>query len=253
MPMSSRVQTNISDLGLGWGLHCGPLNDKASYVHHALKICMARDSNIMVDLGESTIWATAVLVRSGIRHFLRNNEGTTCSLYIDPDCEAAAGMAKLAGPTGAISLSEPIERAARKCVRLIIASGAGAQTAFDEFSTLLGSPKTGRVCDPRVSVALAALVECHRNHWPLAGLAQSAGLSPQRFATIFRESTGLPVRTYVRWLRIQTALRAIATGTDPISATKMAGYSTEKQFAAYFRHMFGVSPSVFATTLRNRR
>ena len=253
VPMSSRMRNTISDLGLGWGLHCGDLNDKASYVHHALKICIAHDSNFMVDLGESTIWTSAVLVRSGIRHALRNDEGMTCSLYIDPDCEAAAGLVKLSGSTGVISLSGPVERAARKCVRLIVASGVGAQTAFEEFSTVLGSPRTGRICDPRVSVALAALIDGHHNRRPLAGLAQTAGLSPQRFATVFRESTGLPVRTYVRWLRIQTAIGAIARGSDLTSATKMAGYSSEKQFANYFRHFFGVSPSAFATTLRNRR
>ena len=251
MPISSRK--NISDLGLGWGLHCAHLNDKASYVHHALKICIARDSNIMVDLGESTIWTTAVLVRSGVRHALRNNEGMTCSLFIDPDCEAAAGLAKLAGTTGVISLSEPVERAARKCVRVMIASGVDAQRAFEEFSTLLGRPKTGRICDPRVSVALATLIDGHHNRWPLAGLAQTAGLSPQRFAAVFRESTGLPVRTYVRWLRIQTAVGAIARGSDLTSATKTAGYSSEKQFVNYFRHFFGVLPSAFAMSLRKRR
>ena len=207
----------------------------------------------MVNLGASTIWTPAVLVRSGIRHALRNDEGITCTLYIDPDCEAAVGLAKLAGPAGVISLSGSVERAARKCVRLIIASGVGAQTAFEEFSTLLGSPKTGRICDPRVSIALAALIDGHHNRWPLAGLARNAGLSPQRFAAVFRESTGLPVRTYVRWLRIQTAIGAIARGSDLTSATKAAGYSSEKQFVNYFRHFFGVLPSTFAVPLRKRR
>lgn len=218
-------------------------------MHHALRICLSSDRNIMVDLGESTIWTSAVLFGSGVRYNMEH-KGLMCSLYIDPDCEAATGLVKLYGNFGLISLAGAIERAVRKCAQRVIADGSHAQTAFDEFSMVLGAPTTGRPCDPRVRVSLATLIDCLRDRWPLAGLAEAAGLSPHHFATLFKESTGLPVRTYVRWLRIQSVLRALAIGADQTSAAKAAGYSSALVFTNKFRHMFGVSPSVFAATMR---
>jgi AraC-like DNA-binding protein len=240
-----------SHFGVGWALFRDSFDSPSSRVHHALKICLMSDPNIMVDLGESTIWTSAVLLGSGARYHIQHNKGLMCSLYLDLDCEAAAGLAKLYGNFRAISLTGAVERAARKCVRRIIDNSANAERTFEEFSMFLGGQKTARVCDPKVMVALAELVDCYRNRYPLAGLAQTAGLSPGRFATLFKASTGFPVRTYVRWLRTQTAVRALAMGADQASAAKAAGYSSPLLFARSFRLLFGVSPSVFAATLRN--
>ena len=250
--MSSKRQKSVSQVGTGWALHHGRLDDRASQSHHALKICLASDRNIMIHFDESTVWTSAVLVGSGVRHVMRNDKELTCSLYFDPDWDFATTLVNLCGDRGIVSLSGAVERAARKCTRHIVGSGAGPQQAFDEFSTCLGSPKTGRASDPRIIAALAELVDCHPEQWPRAGLARTAGLSPERFAALFKESTGLPVRAYVRWLRIQTALRALAAGEDRVSAAKAAGYSSSTLFMNRFRHMFGASPLLFAATLRTK-
>ena len=250
--MSLRKSKGVPYLGLGWALRHDCLGEVTPHAHHAVKICLARKSNIMVDLGESTFWASTVLIRSGMRHAVRNEDERIYSFYIDPDCEAAEGLTKLVATVGSVSLSGSIEHGVRKCVRRIIASSLHAQQAFEEFSMLLGSPKTGRVCDPRVATALAELSDSHRNPWPLADLAQSVGLSQTRFATIFKESTGLPVRTHVRWLRIQTTVRALSIGADPTTAARAAGYSSATQCRNHFRHMFGVSQLAFMAAKRKK-
>lgn len=242
----------MSYLGLGWALRYDWLGEVRPHAHHTLKICLARKSQIMVNLGESTFWASTVLIQSGIRHTVRNDNERAFSLYIDPDCEAADGLAKLSDTVGSVSLVGPVERGVRKLVQRIISHDGNGQQAFEEFSVLLGSPKTGRVCDPRVTVALAALSDNFRTPWPLAGLAQSVGLSLTRFATVFKESTGLPLRTYVRWSRIQATVHALSIGADPTSAAKAAGYSSAKQCTNHFRHMFGVSQLAFMATKRKK-
>jgi len=249
--MTAKAQgaRRITRLGLGWAVHRGKIDDRDLHSHNALQITFTDDDEFIVDLGEATAWTSTALIRSGVRHAIRYDSSTACSLFIDTDSEAAEGLVALCGDRGAISLGGPVERAARNFARRMIDGWTDGERAFENFSTLLGSPKTGRPSDPRIDRALETLVEGHRIHWPLRRLAGAAELSNSQFAALFKECTGLPVRTHARWLRFQTAIETLAKGADGMSAARAAGYSSAMQFTNAFRHVFGLSPSLFASSL----
>src|SRR5262249_33776836 len=56
-------------------------------------------------------------------------------------------------------------------------------------------------------------------------LSEIAQLSPSRFLHVFTESLGIPFRAYVRWLRVQRALGALAEGCRITEAAHVAGFS----------------------------
>jgi len=207
----------------------------------------------MVDIDQSTFWTSAVLIRSGVRHAIEHDKGLACTIYLDPDGEVSAGLNRVLQRESFINLSGSLERVVRRCAWRVIASGAQSEKAFAEFSWFFGSRKTGHDCDPRIDAALAVLVEDRRGPWPLAGLAEAAGVSPSRFSALFKDSTGLPLRAYARWLRFQTAIYMLSKNGDLTTAARAAGYSSALQCTYQFRHMFGVSPAIFAKSLRNRR
>jgi AraC-like DNA-binding protein len=77
----------------------------------------------------------------------------------------------------------------------------------------------------------------------LAALAAVARLSPGRFMHAFTESVGIPLRPYLRWLMLERAGAALASGAPLGDAAYAAGFADAAHMSRTFRRMFGVSPS----------
>jgi len=76
----------------------------------------------------------------------------------------------------------------------------------------------------------------------LARLAAIARLSPSRFAHVFSESLGIPLRPYLRWLRLQRATGALAGGRTITQAAYIAGFADAAHLTRTFRRMLGTTP-----------
>jgi AraC-like DNA-binding protein len=84
----------------------------------------------------------------------------------------------------------------------------------------------------------------------LKTLASMAGLSPSRFMHAFTHSVGVPVRPYVRWLRLQQAACDMTDGASVTSAAHRAGFSDSAHLTRTFRRMLGATPSDLALLKR---
>ena len=73
-------------------------------------------------------------------------------------------------------------------------------------------------------------------------MAQVVHLSPSRFQHRFVQHTGMAVRTYLRWLRLLTALTAIARGASLTQSAVEAGFADAAHFSRTFRRHFGFAP-----------
>jgi AraC-like DNA-binding protein len=94
---------------------------------------------------------------------------------------------------------------------------------------------------------IATIVE-HINASPLADhnhvtLAQRANLSPSRFAHLFREHTGMPVRNYLLWRRLLYALGRLQQGHSITTTAYEAGFADGAHMSRSFRRVFGSSPT----------
>jgi AraC-like DNA-binding protein len=76
-----------------------------------------------------------------------------------------------------------------------------------------------------------------------ACLAKIAGLSESRFSHWFREETGLPLRSYRKWLRLIFGLEQALKGSTLTNAAHGAEFSDQAHFSRTFVQMFGVRPS----------
>jgi AraC-like DNA-binding protein len=53
----------------------------------------------------------------------------------------------------------------------------------------------------------------------------------------------MPLRPYLRWLRLQQALSGIARGANLTEAAHAAGFSDSAHLSRSFRSTFGIAPS----------
>jgi len=81
-----------------------------------------------------------------------------------------------------------------------------------------------------------------RRQTSLAALASVAGLSPSRLMHVFTESTGIPLRPYVLWLRVQCAACALTSGYTVTDAAHLAGFSDAAHLVRSMRRNLGMTP-----------
>jgi len=74
-------------------------------------------------------------------------------------------------------------------------------------------------------------------------MAALVHLSPSRFSHWFVEQTGLPLRSYAKWLRLTQALQHVAKGVRLTEAAHKAGFSDSAHFSWTFRTLLGIDPS----------
>ncbi|TBN47188.1 AraC family transcriptional regulator [Pseudomonas sp. BGI-2] len=94
--------------------------------------------------------------------------------------------------------------------------------------------------DPRLIKVIEAL---RRGKTGRRELAAVVHLSPTRFSHWFVEQTGLPLRSYARWLRLTQALQHLAKGVRLTDAAHEAGFSDSAHFSRTFRALLGIDPS----------
>ena len=80
----------------------------------------------------------------------------------------------------------------------------------------------------------------------LQNLARIAGLSRSRFMHVFTESVGVPLRSYILWLRLQRACGECVGGASITEAAHSAGFADAAHMTRTFRRMLGTTPSELA-------
>jgi AraC-like DNA-binding protein len=80
----------------------------------------------------------------------------------------------------------------------------------------------------------------------LKTLAAISGLSKSRFMHVFTESTGVALRPYILWLRLQRACCELMAGASVTAAAHSAGFSDAAHLTRTFRRMLGMTPTELA-------
>jgi len=82
----------------------------------------------------------------------------------------------------------------------------------------------------------------------LSELADLAGLSIWRFATVFREQVGVSPHRYICRLRLARAQALIRQGMPVASAASEAGFYDQSHLSRHFKTTFGMTPGQYSST-----
>jgi AraC-like DNA-binding protein len=223
----------------------GPGGESALHAHHCWHLLVGLDADLSVrtSVAARARRAGAVLTAPDALHAVDARGTRAAVVFVAPESD-----------TG-----ERLRAGSRSPVRLYSAEEA------NEVRELLSPERLAREPDEPVSRALflggdvpAALRARHpgvlrvlrqlRDAPPdadasLAALADRAGLSPGRFMHAFTETVGIPLRPYLRWLKLERAGAALAAGASLGEAAYLAGFADAAHMTRTFRSMFGVTPS----------
>lgn len=228
-------------LGRGWATYVGPARQNRAHRHHAIQLAWSVGEPLRLNAGNRLIVAPGYLVRAGVPHRVEADPWLR-TVYLDPQLRSAQAIAEVHAGT-ALPLNAAQVAALEAGLRAWVAGDAQA------------APADEPVADARHD-RLATLRDWLDRQQGRRVLAREAALavhlSPSRFQHWFTDAFGLPLRPYLRWLRLQQAVRLFGASGSLTQAAHGAGFADSAHLSRSFVATFGVAPSTLGgATIRS--
>lgn len=218
-----------------------PGDESAPHAHHAMHLVLARSGELRVQVGDDEHRAPGILTAPDVKHAVRATGQTVVLAFWDP--ESVDGASLRATFDGKIRLISATERGAL----LTDLPNAPGRVDLDIFMAhardTLAAPTSRPRMHPRVRTLLKTLRNNTEVDTSLEALAARVNLSPSRLMHVFTESVGIPLRPYLRWLKLQRAATSIVNGAGLSEAAIEAGFADAAHMSRTFKRTFGMTPS----------
>lgn len=238
----------------GRALYLGRAAATAVHAHHAVQVCIALDGRFRLRRGSNAPWRAyeLALILPDRSHQLDADGASLALLYVDPEAHDGRLLASVSGGSFALP-RKPIVPALRarlaSCADLTCAPEAAADCA-DALLHVISPAETAppaqalrKKPDPRIGRLIQRVRDSPEPRLNAADAAALVGLSPNRLQHLFRESTGVPFRRYLLWLRLVTAVESISRGQSLTTVAHAAGFADSAHLSRTFHRMFGIAPS----------
>lgn len=117
------------------------------------------------------------------------------------------------------------------------------------------TPERPTPATSRSSAAIGRVLQHIEQHLgqplALAELAELAGLSMWRFATVFRQQVGVSPHRYICRLRVERAQALIRDGMPAATAASEAGFYDQSHLSRHFKSIYGMTPGQYVTATRH--
>lgn len=228
-----RVDVAFSDSVAIFRGHIGP---NKVHSHWASQLTIAVEGELEFEAaGSERGRAKALYLSSNVPHQLFS--GFVCSIYFDALSESPLKELGAGAVDGWSALSEDQLPAELKSL-----SATTNLRALME-SELLAVTTPASSSDQRFRQIAQEITEKLRDGEDpdRDALAERVNLSPSRFSHWFVEQSGIPLRSYKKWLKLKIAMEALLDGVNPTDAAMQAGFSDLAHMSRAFSESFGLT------------
>jgi AraC family transcriptional regulator len=219
----------------------------ALHAHHAVQVTRAPRGGFALETRAQQVAGGATAVAPDTEHSFEA-EGVIAHLFVDPEGRLGRSLQRVLFASGrlvAVPSSQLGELPARLLAEFEVPDRTDASLIAlgrSLLAQLAGEGERDERPEARVRKMSAWAVARLDQSLSLADAAAHVGLSSGRARHLFVESTGLPFRTYLLWLRLTKALEIFSSGASLTEAAHGAGFSDSSHLSRTFRRMFGISP-----------
>lgn len=265
-------------------LYGGTVGRNGLHAHHAVQLIVAAEPFTMADAQGERLTTQIAVIPPDTRHTVLTGAREALLALLDP--RSAPGRSLLArfgtgfeasawSPSvtqvrdlpvcgsSAHAVTEPAHPSPRpghhRGMRPLMftepsighARSAEATTALRVVEAWTGHSAADTIpLHPAVEAAITVIPTLlRRGPVRLRTVADAVHLSPSRLAHLFSAHVGIPLRPYVRWLRLQRAIDLVAAGETLTAAAHSAGFTDSPHFTRVFRDTFGTAPSELAAAI----
>lgn len=222
----------------GVGIFIGQSGHNDEHSHWAHQISFSLGNEVVVSSGSTEFKGRVIFIPANTPHSL--HPGPTLTLYLDPNSDLSKSLtANIESDSSVSQLDETLEEQIISCFKNAETLASGLKSIQDNHSR-----SSRREKDIRLSKVQARLDQITQGQEVSRDeLSALVNLSPSRFSHWFKEETGMPLRSYKKWLHLVHGVEAVLNGIDLKSAAYDANFSDQAHFCRTFKHAFGISPA----------
>lgn len=237
--------------------YLGKLSDTNFHSHHALQICIGLNNSFILETENGSKKYQSVIIDTNVSHQFDGMGSWHLILLIDPEHENVSQIKKnmmieqTAEPD--LDLLEPHVDAIVQLMMQKATCNAVNNSLNSLLALLSGSSQKISEKDQRIRKIFNYIGSLEEKKVSIKALTNLVNLSESRLSHLFKEQTGIPVRRYILWVRLMSALKHVVLGQSMTNAALNAGFSDSAHFTRTFRKMFGVFPSTYVKKRKNSR
>ena len=225
------------------GLICDKLN-AVSHSHCILQVFLSFDEPLQIVVGNSSINGKCVIVNTNISHSVSSDGKAKLSILIEPTSAFARKLNSQIKGDYLICDKENITELQQKAEKLCNATNKEQYTTFiADFAEYLGIDRNSEIPDERIVKILEILKNCDCNDHTIENFADIVCLSSSRLSHLFREQTGVPLKSYILFHQLKKAFTAILNGQNITDSAMCAGFDSPSHFAATVKKWMGMPVS----------
>lgn len=245
--VSSIWQGHIA-IGFGIGMFAGLSGDNQPHRHLAHQLSFSMDDNPIQVIADTRHYqASGLFIPAGISHCVLPQR--CYSIYLDTTHPLSRRLLnRFAQPATIYILPDDVSQ----LLQQLFQAASSMQAALEQLMIQLPiSPQSSLPVQPVIPALPAQFQQILQQLYEGAlradipdrhTLAAQVHLSPSRFSHWFAQHSGIPLRTYRKWLRLICSLQYLqqAQLTD---IAHQARFADQAHFSRTCMHMFGVRPS----------
>jgi AraC-like DNA-binding protein len=197
-----------------------------------------------IEVNRQLISCSAILINKNILHKFKTDKEFHFTMLVDSTTELGRKMSKLLmdQPYYIFPQEKTIEMQ-EKFKDVLEQKSNNAILSFAESINLQFSSYNMKDLDDRVVKVLNSLDDClHEDEsHQIKNLAKNIGLSESRLAHLFKDETGIPLKSYIVLHKLQGAYESIFNGENLTTAALRAGFDSPSHLAYTNKMMTGMS------------
>lgn len=212
--------------------------------HWLLQLFLSSQKDLNIEVNHQRISCKAMIVNIHTLHMFQANGEPNFTMLVDPTSELGRKFKGILMDEPFYIFSDYMIKEMQQAFNNALIKGKNEDyLSFVQNMVFLFSNWPMKCFDDRVNQVLMLMEECicEDEFHQINELAKKIGLSPSRLAHLFKEETGIPLKSYIVLHKLQKAYDAIFNGENITTAALNAGFVSPSHFAYTNKLMTGMS------------
>lgn len=214
--------------------------------HYMLQIFIGIEDMVDISINSQSIKCKFIVIDRNIPHSFSTNNKIYYSSLIDPTSVYAQKLMDIIGDNKYF-VCDPVNylQLLQQGKKLLYNSTKEEYEKFEQLiNECLDISTNDKKYDARIIKVFQILNSCGYNNLRIADLADAVAISHSRLSHLFKEQTGIPLKSYILLHQLELVFIELFAGKNVTQASMLAGFDSPSHLASTVKRMMGMPVSL---------